>query len=202
MLQRATQRKAQGLEGPYTWEDLCAEAGEDAAARRVLRAYYFKKSIEDRAGEKLRVLEDLFRLHSGQRVMVFTASNAMAMDISRRFLIPTLLSHSRKAERRRVLEGFAEGEFPALVANQVLDEGVDIPQAKVAVVVGGQASTRQAQQRLGRILRKTGSARAVLYEVVCQDTNEEERSRDRRRSEAYRGMRRHRLPRHSGGGPG
>src|SRR5205823_635088 len=97
---------------------------------------------------------------------------------------------SRKAERRIVLEGFATGTFPVLVANRVLDEGVDVPAAKVAVVIGGQASTRQAKQRLGRILRRCGAARAVLYEIVCQDTNEEERSRQRRRSDAYDRVRR------------
>ena len=176
----------------YTWKDLCADAGENPAARRAQKAFYFKKSIEDRATEKLRVLEDLFRLHAGERVLVFAASNPMALDVSRRFLVPTLLAHSRKAERRIVLEGFAAGTFPILVANQVLDEGVDVPEAKVAVVIGGQASTRQAKQRLGRILRRSGTARAVLYEIVCQDTNEEERSRKRRRSDAYANVKRKR----------
>ncbi len=169
----------------YTWQDLCAESGADPAARRAQKAFYLKKSIEDRAADKLRVLEDLFRLHAGQRVLVFAASNAMALDVSRRCRAPTLLSHSRKIERRTVLEGFAAGAFPVLVANQVRDEGVDVPEAKVAVVIGGQASTRQAKQRLGRILRRSGDARAVLYEIVCQDTNEEVRSRKRRRSDAY-----------------
>lgn len=177
----------------YTWQDLCAESGEDPAARAAQKAFWLKKSIEDRAEEKLRVLEDLFRLHAGERIMIFAGSNVMAMDVSRRFLVPTLLSHSRKRERREVLEGFAAGRFPVLVANRVLDEGVDVPEAKVAVVIGGQASTRQAKQRLGRILRRSGDSRAVLYEVVCQDTNEEERSRARRRSDAYEGTRRRRL---------
>jgi superfamily II DNA or RNA helicase len=177
-------------EAKYTWQDLCAESGKDPAARRAQNAYYLRKSIEDRASEKLRVLEDLFRLHAGERVIVFAGSNAMAIDVSRRFLVPTLLSHSRKKERRLVLEGFASGMFPVLVANRVLDEGVDVPAAKVAVVLGGQASTRQAKQRLGRILRKSGTTRAVLYEVVCQDTNDEERSRKRRRSDAYKRVRR------------
>jgi superfamily II DNA or RNA helicase len=169
----------------YDWEDLCAETGKDPEARRAQNAFYFKKSIEDRASEKLRVLEDLFRLHAGQRVIVFAGSNPMAIDVSKRFLVPTLLNHSRKTERREVLEGFAEGRFPALVANQVLDEGVDVPAAKVAIVIGGLASTRQAKQRLGRILRRQGEARATLYEIVCQGTNEEQRSRKRRRNDAY-----------------
>jgi len=178
----------------YSWEDLCAESGKDPAARAAQKAYYLRKSIEDRAAEKLRVMEDVFRLHAGERVIVFAGSNAMAIDVSRRFLIPTLLSHSRKKERRLVLEGFAAGTFPALVANRVLDEGVDVPAAKVAVILGGQSSTRQAKQRLGRILRKSGDARAVLYEVVCQDTNDEKRSRKRRRSDAFDKVKRGKRP--------
>ncbi len=158
-----------------------------------MKAYRLKCAIEDRAAEKLRVLEDLFRLHAGQPTIVFAGSNAMAMEVSRRFLAPTILSHTPKKERLAVLEGFGRGEFPALVANRVLDEGVDIPAAKVAVVIGGQASTRQAQQRLGRVLRKTGQARAVLYEVVCLDTHEIERSRQRRRSDAYERTRHRRV---------
>ncbi len=76
------------------------------------------------------------------------------------------------------------------MANRVLDEGVDLPEVKVAVVIGGTASSRQAKQRLGRILRQSGNARAVLYEIVCADTNEEKRSRLRRGSDAYQGTRR------------
>ena len=81
----------------------------------------------------------------------------------------------------------------AVVHHGRLDEGVDLPAAKVAVVLGGTASTRQARQRLGRILRKSGNARATLYEVVCADTNEDQRSRRRRGSDAYQGTRHRRL---------
>jgi len=109
----------------------------------------------------------------------------MAIDVSRRFLVPSILSHTRKRERLTVLDGFDRGLFRVLVANRVLDEGVDVPQAKIAVVIGGQASARQAKQRLGRILRKSGDSRAVLYEVVCENTKEIQRSRSRRRSDAY-----------------
>lgn len=177
-----TRRKA---DPDYSWQDLCADVGTNPEARRAQRAWWEKKSVEDRAEEKLRVLEDLFRLHAGQRVIVFAGSNAMAREVSIRFLIPCLLSHCRKRERHEILSGFQNGTFPFIVANQVLDEGVDVPAAKVAVVIGGLASTRQARQRLGRILRKQGEERAVLYEVVCSETREEERSRTRRRNEAF-----------------
>jgi len=139
----------------YTWQDLCKESGKDPQARNAQKAYYLKHSIESRAAEKFRVLEDIFRLHKGQQILVFTGSNVMAIEVSRRFLVPTILSHTRKRERLTILENFAQGVFPVLVANRVLDEGVDVPEAKVAVVIGGQGSTRQDQTGgVGRRFKK------------------------------------------------
>jgi superfamily II DNA or RNA helicase len=177
----------------FQWEDLCQATAATPEARRVLKAYWAKRAIEDRAEEKLRVLEDLFRLHAHEPCLVFTGSNAMAREVSARFLIPCLLNHCGKKERLEVLRGLEEQVYPALVANQVLDEGVDLPEVKVAIVIGGTASSRQAKQRLGRILRKSGNARAVLYEIVTADTNEELRSRTRRKSDAYQGTRHRRI---------
>ncbi len=177
----------------FSWQDLCGEVGKEPQARRALVAYRQKQAIEDRAEEKLRVLEDLFRLHAGTPIIVFAGSNAMARDISIRFLLPCLLNHCGKKERLDILGGLQDGSYPAIVANQVLDEGVDVPAVKVAVVVGGTASTKQAKQRLGRILRRTGNARATLYEVVCEDTNENKKSRTRRKSDAYAGTRHRRI---------
>ena len=174
----------------FSWEDLCSSSGSSGEARRALKAFHAKKAIEDRAEEKLKTLEDLFRLHAGERCIVFAGSNAMARDVSLRFLVPCLLSHCGKKERLDILDGFAAGDYPVIVANQVLDEGVDVPAAKVAVVIGGMSSSRQARQRLGRILRRSGNARAILYEVVCVGTNDEKRSRQRRQHDTFKGVRR------------
>ncbi len=172
---------------------MCAESGKDPDARKAQKAYFAKQAIEDRANEKLRVLEDIFRLHDGSRTIVFVGSNVMARDVSLRFLIPCIISQTKKHERRDILEGFAGDIYPAIVANQVLDEGVDVPKAKVGVVLGGKSSGRQAIQRLGRLLRRQGEERAVLYEVVCEETKEVTRSRARRRSDAYQGTRHRRI---------
>jgi len=186
---RAYMTERRKTDPQFSWEDLCAETGRTPQSRRVLKSYFAKKAIEDRAEEKLRVLEDLFRLHAGDPCMIFAGSNAMARDVSRRFLVPCLLSHCGKKERLDILQGLEDRSYPALVANRVLDEGVDLPEVKVAVVIGGTASSRQAKQRLGRILRRSGNAKAVLYEIVAADTNEEQRSRRRRATDAYQGTR-------------
>ncbi|MFB6171892.1 MAG: ATP-dependent helicase, partial [Haloarculaceae archaeon] len=62
-----------------------------------------------------------------------------------------------------------------------LDEGVDVPDANVAVVLSGSGSEREFTQRLGRVLRpKEDGGRALLYEVVTSDTAEERVARRRR----------------------
>jgi superfamily II DNA or RNA helicase len=172
-------------EDTFNWSQLCKESPDDMEARETLRAFREKQSIEDQADAKFDVIEDLLRLHHGTPMIIFAGSNAMAREISLRYLIPCLLSHCGKAERLDYLDGLRDGVFCAIVANQILDEGVDIPAVKIAIVVGGMASERQATQRLGRILRRSGTERAILYEVVCADTNEVKRSRKRRKNDAY-----------------
>lgn len=169
----------------YDWPALCKESGTDRDSRAAMRAFHAKRSIEDRAEEKLRIIEDLFRLHQGEPVIIFCGSNAMARDVSIRFLIPCLLSHCRKRERQEILSGLREGRYPALVANRVLDEGVDLPEVNVAIVVGGGSGTRQALQRLGRVVRKNRFGKACFYEIVTANTRDELRSRDRRRDKAF-----------------
>jgi superfamily II DNA or RNA helicase len=68
----------------------------------------------------------------------------------------------------------------------VLNEGVDIPAADVAIVISGSGSIREHVQRLGRILRKKDGKRAVLYELVTNDTAEAFTSDRRREHVAYR----------------
>ncbi len=65
------------------------------------------------------------------------------------------------------------------MTSKVLDEGVDVPDANIGVILSGSGSRREFVQRLGRILRKKGDKKAVLYEIVSQGTMEEGSSRRR-----------------------
>jgi superfamily II DNA or RNA helicase len=89
-------------------------------------------------------------------------------------------------ERTEILKGFAEGRYGAVVTSRVLNEGVDVPEANVAIVLSGSGSVREHVQRLGRILRKARDKRAVLYELVTADTGETYTSERRREHSAYR----------------
>ncbi len=180
-------------DGAFDWETLCQEARSSLDAHRVLMAYRQRRRIEERASEKLRVVEDIIELHGPVPTIIFTLSKAVAFDVSRRFLIPCILSHSKGPERADVLAGFKEGRYWAVAVNEVWDEGVDVPAAKVAISLGGRKGSRQDIQRLGRILRPQGNQRASFYDVFCEDTREEKKTKAKRSTDAYKGSRHRRI---------
>ncbi|MDX1607228.1 MAG: helicase-related protein, partial [Candidatus Competibacterales bacterium] len=114
------------------------------------------------------------------RTVVFTEDNATAYEIARRFLVPCLTHQTRVKERQTILERFRAGDYPVLVTSKVLNEGVDVPDAAIGVLLSGSASRREFIQRLGRLLRRSGDKRAVLYELIARDTGEEGIARRRR----------------------
>jgi superfamily II DNA or RNA helicase len=94
-------------------------------------------------------------------------------------LLPSITYRTAPAERKRVLERFRGGEYSKLVTGRVLNEGVDVPDANVAIVVSGSSATREYIQRLGRVLRpKADDAR--LYELITRKTTEGRSARQRR----------------------
>ena len=68
-----------------------------------------------------------------------------------------------RPERDDVLERFRRGDLRALVSARVLNEGLDVPDADVAIVVGGALGEREHVQRIGRC---SGRPRARLVRTV------------------------------------
>jgi superfamily II DNA or RNA helicase len=172
--------------GPAWWGEYTRRSAYDAEARRAKVAERRLKRIVANAQGKLEKLESLLKEHAHQWVLVFTAHNDLAYRISRRHLIPAITHQTRAAERKAILEGFRSGRYRAIVTSRVLNEGVDVPEAKVAVVLGGTASAREYVQRLGRILRKQENKTALLYEIIVRGTIEEGISYRRRRKVEYK----------------
>jgi superfamily II DNA or RNA helicase len=182
--------KGIGLSSLHGWQMFVAASARTPEGRRAMMAYRESKRIALGTDSKLRVLAELFQRHRREKVLVFTAENEMVYRISRRFLVPAITHETGVKERRAWLEAFNGGAVLALVTSKVLNEGVNIPDASVAVVLSGSGSTREHVQRLGRILRKFPGKEAILYEVVTQDTTEENISRRRGAGEQFREQRR------------
>ena len=162
------------------WHELTKRSAYEQGARRAKVAELKLKEIVHQARGKLEMLDQLLREHSDRPMLIFTAHNRFAYEIARRHLLPAITHQTKAAERKAILDGFRAGTYKAIVTSKVLNEGVDVPEAKIAVVLGGSAGAREYVQRLGRVLRKQGSAQAILYEIIARSTVDERIAQQRK----------------------
>ncbi|MFA5625269.1 MAG: DEAD/DEAH box helicase family protein [Bradymonadales bacterium] len=167
------------------WGDFLKACARSSEGRLALLAHRSQKRITQCCREKITVLIDILAEHRNDRSIIFTADNDTVYRISKLLLVPAITHQSNAKERRRVLDDFNAGRYPVLVTSRVLNEGVDVPEANVAIVLSGSGSVREHVQRLGRILRAREGKSAVLYEFVAEGTNEEFTSQRRRKHDAY-----------------
>jgi superfamily II DNA or RNA helicase len=74
---------------------------------------------------------------------------------------------SGKSERDWILESFEEGDIQMLIAMKCLDEGVDIPSARVGIILASTTNPREFIQRRGRLLRRAkGKQIADIYDMI------------------------------------
>jgi RNA polymerase primary sigma factor len=111
-------------------------------------------------------------LRAANRTIGFTMTidSADALAEVWNMTVSTRAFHSglSKHERSALIDDFRSGKIRALVAAKVLDEGIDVPAADLAVIVATSRSPVQLVQRVGRVLRRKLNhehARIVLMHV-------------------------------------
>ena len=174
------------MSSPSGFRDFIVRSSRSAAGRRAMRAYRRQRELAFAATAKLTYLEHLLHVHRADAVIVFTQDNATAYEVASRFLVPVITHQTKVTERSEILRGLSDGTYGAIVTSKVLNEGVDVQSANVAIVLSGSGSVREHVQRLGRVLRKREGKHAVLYELITDETAERSTSDRRRAHDAYR----------------
>lgn len=169
------------LSSLHGWRNFVMLSARSQEGRRAMRAHREARRLAHAAPAKLRALESLLAEFVHEKIIIFTEDNSSAYEISQRFLIPCITHQTRVKERHDTLWSFKQGEYRAVVTSRVLNEGVDVPDASVGIILSGSATNREFVQRLGRILRRGENKRAVLFEVIAKQTKEELASFRRRR---------------------
>jgi superfamily II DNA or RNA helicase len=154
------------------WRDFLSAAQRSLAGRDALAAWRASRALLAYPHAKRLALRELLVKHTGDRILIFTADNATAYAIARELLVVPITCDIGRAERTQMLDRFRAGDSSVLVSSQVLDEGFDVPDAEVAIVVGGTSSQRRHAQRIGRVLRPGPGKRANVYELAVADSAE------------------------------
>lgn len=168
-----------------SWRGFLQVARRSQAGRESLAAWRASRAVLAYPAGKRRAVRELLARHANERTLVFTADNATAYAIARELLVMPITCDIGRAERTTMIERFRSGDITVLVSAQVLDEGFDLPEAEIAIVVGGTGSTRRHVQRIGRLLRPRPGKRARVYELVVQQSAEVSQVTRRRRGLAH-----------------
>lgn len=154
------------------WKLFAASARRSPAARRAMRAFRERERVVRMAEAKFDETAHILRLFPGEQAVLFCGGTDVAMEVSRRLAIPLIGASTPASERHAILRGMQDGALRAVASVQVLDEGWDVPNAKLGIVLGDstRGGARQHTQRLGRLLRRQGDQVASLFELVAAGT--------------------------------
>jgi superfamily II DNA or RNA helicase len=169
------------IRSPADFQKLVMRSGRDPGARRALLARNKARDIAYNSVSKMGKLSEILKEHDDGKIFIFTEHNKLVHRISSQFLIPSITYRTTVKERSEILDRFKSGVYRAVVTSRVLDEGIDVPDADVGIILSGTGSSRAFIQRLGRILRKKEGKEAVLYEIVSAETSEVGTARRRKR---------------------
>jgi superfamily II DNA or RNA helicase len=104
------------------------------------------------------------------RALIFSETKQSSYEIAASasnlgFMIEAYTSDLLQPDRRAILERFRAGGLQALVAPKILDEGVDVPEADVGVIISASRSRRQMIQRMGRVIRPKDDGRVAHFVI-------------------------------------
>jgi RNA polymerase primary sigma factor len=146
---------------------------EATIARKYMRAMSSRLTLLAEAKTKylaLAALKETVDRSGGTLVFTQTqesARRAQELYTSLGSTASAVFSGMAKDERRQGMEDFRTGASQILAAPRLLDEGIDVPEADLGIIVAANRSQRQMVQRLGRVIRKKADGRpgrlVVLY---------------------------------------
>jgi len=160
---------------------LCLKyAAKDPQARVALRARSRARRLALNADKKVELVGELLSKYRGKKVLIFSRYVDVVREVSRRYLIPLIVAETNNDERKAILEMFRRGEVTKLASGMTLEEGVDVPDAQVGIIISGSGSNREYLQRIGRLLRPKNEP-ALMIELVTRGTMDQQLSLRRRK---------------------
>jgi RNA polymerase primary sigma factor len=156
------------------------ELRDRIAAGTYIRSISRRKKMLAETSQKYAVMKYLAEsVKNSHGTLVFTqtidGAEALAQELQKKGVkAEPIHSELDKTERRKVFVNFESGKVKALTAATVLDEGIDVPEADLAVIISTSKTKRQMIQRMGRVLRRKKDGRNARFVFVyVADTPED-----------------------------
>jgi superfamily II DNA or RNA helicase len=148
------------------------DADEEIRERLAQKRANIVKSAENKYGQLRSALN---RLDPVDHLLVYTNSEQLehVQEIlnAEGLVQHKFTYHEDSDERERILSGFENGEYDAVVAMKCLDEGVDVQATKQAILMSNTGNPMQFVQRRGRVLRQfPGKEKSTIFDFIVVPT--------------------------------
>ncbi|MEL7075357.1 MAG: DEAD/DEAH box helicase family protein [Cyanobacteria bacterium J06582_2] len=155
-------------------------SGNDRVSGSINRLAIERSRIIKSASEKIAILDRIIQDHPLNMGMIYCAdinqADTVCHRLSQQGIVVSRFTSREDKQRSQILNDFSQGRLGGLVAVKCLDEGVNVPAAREAIILASDTSERQFIQRRGRILRKApGKDKATLIDILVVPPIEEER---------------------------
>lgn len=155
--------------------------GEDSPAAVYVGLSHQRAAVSyDAKARAVCACELIRRMDPAVQILVFCERISQADELRQRLKmcgigrVGSYHSHMPQQVRKRMLRDFHDGEIRILISCKALDEGVDVPDAAVGIIMSGTSMSRQRIQRIGRILRRRQDKPwACLYYLYVRESAED-----------------------------
>lgn len=162
--------------------------GSEQARKRYQRAEGNRQLIEAAKNPaKVKAIKRLNKRHSSEKTLIFVDWIEQGEKLSKELDAPFINGETPHEEREERYEQFRKGDLEALIVSRIGDEGIDLPDAEVAILASTRGSSRtQTGQRAGRTMRPYGDSQ--VYILLTKGSGEEEWGRESTQYLAEKGI--------------
>ena len=149
------------------------------SALEGMKSVSHRKAYLTRVKSKKDIAINLCIKNQNKKIILFDeiqeSANDLYNDLKNRGMNPVIYHSGIKGkDKKKAIEDFIIGNSKILVTVKALDEGLDVKDVEVGIIVNGNSQKRQAIQRLGRLLRKKEGKVSKLYMLYVPETKDED----------------------------
>lgn len=156
---------------------------EEPDEEELQRLYDRRANIGKNAMNKMPALEDLFERMNPQTIkdtILFVSDKQIESSfaiMSKKGIKRSKITEAESAskvvniagdtERQNIISQFVKQQLQVLVGIKCLDEGIDIPNARIAILLSNSTNPREYVQRVGRVIRQAPNKQvSIIYDFI------------------------------------
>ena len=175
-------KKDVGWKNKIAYRDRLYQGDDEDMKKQVLQAINYhsgrftqtmskRKAFINNHPKKIEIAKKIMEARSENKIITFSNNVQMAEMIENGNNVYT--GQTSKKKSRIMIEDFAAGKIKTIHSCKKLDEGFDVPDASVAIILGFDSSEIKSTQRRGRVVRQYENKIAEIFYIVIKDTQEE-----------------------------